>query len=260
MSDVREVYEMVTKQKPPAPGALQRQQKRQVRAARNKKFGAFAVAAAIGTLAVVVVLANRPESASTGPADASTTPNPADAAARDAALRFLGATGAFDARNAMMYVASDADLSGMIDPRVPANLKGLALDLSWYRASGYHETITSCDASTLDATTSVVCRFDFNGLRSDEIGRGPFSGSEYLLEVQDGEIVSASVSTDVTNFSPQMWEPFAKWLSKTYPDDVAVMYTDDTLTNYRLGERSNQLWEQRTKEYVEVVNQRTAGP
>ena len=53
MPDVREVYEMVTKQKPPEPGALQRQQKRQVRTARNRKVGAFAIAAAIGLAAVV---------------------------------------------------------------------------------------------------------------------------------------------------------------------------------------------------------------
>ena len=48
MPDVREVYEMVTKQKSPEPGALERQLKRQVRTARNRKFGAFAIAAAIG--------------------------------------------------------------------------------------------------------------------------------------------------------------------------------------------------------------------
>ena len=46
MPDVREAYEMITKQKRPEPGALERQQKRQVRAARSKKIGAFAVAAA----------------------------------------------------------------------------------------------------------------------------------------------------------------------------------------------------------------------
>jgi hypothetical protein len=56
MPDVREVYEMITKPKPPEPGALERQQKRQVRAARNKKIGAFAVAAAIVVAAVVLIL------------------------------------------------------------------------------------------------------------------------------------------------------------------------------------------------------------
>jgi Tol biopolymer transport system component len=56
MPDVREVYEMITKPKVPEPGALERQQKRQVRSARNKRIGAFAVAAAIGLAAVALIL------------------------------------------------------------------------------------------------------------------------------------------------------------------------------------------------------------
>jgi hypothetical protein len=59
MPDVREVYEMVTKQKEPEPGALERQQKRQVRSGRSKRFGAFAVAAAIAVAAVALVLETR---------------------------------------------------------------------------------------------------------------------------------------------------------------------------------------------------------
>ena len=58
MPDVREVYEMVTKQKPSDPGAMERQHTRQVRTMRNRKIGAFAVAAAIGAVAVVVILAS----------------------------------------------------------------------------------------------------------------------------------------------------------------------------------------------------------
>lgn len=42
MPDVGEVYRMVTQQKSPEPGALERQQTKQVRSARNKKFGALA--------------------------------------------------------------------------------------------------------------------------------------------------------------------------------------------------------------------------
>jgi hypothetical protein len=58
MTDVQEVYEMVTKQKPPEPGALERQHTRQVRTARNRKVSAIAVAAAIGLVALIAVLAN----------------------------------------------------------------------------------------------------------------------------------------------------------------------------------------------------------
>ena len=65
MPEIREVYEMVTKQKPPEPGALERQQKRQVRTARNRKIGSFAVAAAIGVAALVVVIQARDEGTGT---------------------------------------------------------------------------------------------------------------------------------------------------------------------------------------------------
>jgi Tol biopolymer transport system component len=47
MPDVKEVYEMVTKQKPPEPGALERQWGRQRRASRNRRVGVIALVAAI---------------------------------------------------------------------------------------------------------------------------------------------------------------------------------------------------------------------
>jgi Tol biopolymer transport system component len=57
MPDVKEVYEMVTKQKPPEPGALERQWERQRRASRNRKIGVIALVAALlvglGAFAVV---------------------------------------------------------------------------------------------------------------------------------------------------------------------------------------------------------------
>lgn len=52
MPDVREVYEMVTKQSPRQPNALDRQLARQARATRNRKIGAIALSfALIATLA-----------------------------------------------------------------------------------------------------------------------------------------------------------------------------------------------------------------
>lgn len=51
MPEIREVYEMITREKPSEPGALERQQRRQVRAARNRRVGGYAVAAAIGLVA-----------------------------------------------------------------------------------------------------------------------------------------------------------------------------------------------------------------
>jgi hypothetical protein len=77
MTDVQEVYEMVTKQKPPAPGALERQHTRQVRTARNRKIGATVVAAAIGLVALIAVIPNVGDGTGTQPADdASQTTEP----------------------------------------------------------------------------------------------------------------------------------------------------------------------------------------
>jgi len=246
MPDIQEVYEMVTKQKPPEPGALERQQKRQVRAARNKRFGAFAVAAAIGVVAIALILVMSPGEDTTAPADGPTVEEAAEEVARD----FLDQLGAFNAEQAMTYLAEDSDIRGMTEGY--NDVEGLSLMLSFLEAQGYQQTITSCEATTLDSFTTVVCAYDFHGIRSDEIGRGPFSGGTFSLTVRDGEIVRASRGWNIEEFSPHMWEPFAEWVSTTYPKDAAVMY-NSSLTNFVLTEESIRLWEKRSREWVKVV-------
>jgi hypothetical protein len=62
---------------------------------------------------------------------------------------------------------------------------------------------------------------------------------------------------EIAKFSPQMWEPFAEWVSTNYPEDVAVMYKFD-FSDYQLTPQSIRLWEQHTRGYVEEVKQGTA--
>jgi hypothetical protein len=50
-----------------------------------------------------------------------------------------------------------------------------------------------------------------------------------------------------------VWEPFADWVSRAYPEDAAVMYTDESYSNVRLTEESVRLWERRTRGYVREV-------
>jgi hypothetical protein len=177
--------------------------------------------------------------------------NPTDAAGERVARGFLAAFGAFDAEQALTYVADDADLTGATNGS--RGVRGLSLMTSWLEASGFEMTVTSCETAPFAPDTIVTCRFDFHGFRSDEIGRGPFSGSTFVLTVRHGEIVSASLHWDIEKFSPQMWDPFAGWVSTTYPKDAAVMYTDGTLSDFRLTQKSIRLWEQRSKEYVREV-------
>ena len=187
------------------------------------------------------------------------TVNPADASAEEAARGFLDAYATFDAEKAMTYVADDADLKGVIDAQVPASTEGLSLMLSLLKAVGYVQTVTSCEAAAFGSGTSVVCDYDFCALGSHQIGRVPFSGSSFVFTVRDGAIVRASQHWNLDKFVPQMGEPFAEWVSSTYPKDAAVMYLDGTPSRgFRLSSESIRLWERHTPEYVEEVKQGNA--
>ncbi len=261
MPDVQEVFRMSTHDVKPDPGALERQHTHQRRRSVGKKVGAFAVAAAIGLLAVGLILTQTGGTAPTPVGDPtpppislqSPPPPSADAVAEKVARGFLGAYGAFAPKRAMSYVADDADLSGLIETQVSADQQGLSLQLAFFEAEGYEQTITSCTTSPFGDDTAVTCGFDFHAIRSGEIGRGPFSGSDFTLIVRDGEITRATMHWDVEGFSPQVWEPFAEWVSTAHPKDAEVMYVDDTLSNFRLTEESIRLWEQRSREYVKAV-------
>jgi hypothetical protein len=245
MPELREVFEMTTKQMEPDVDAWREQEKRQRRSARNRKIGALAVAAAIGVAALVVVLANRGGQNTTTPAG---EPAAVVAGAEEVATGFVEAFGAFDVDRAIAYLADDADLSGL-----EGGTQNLPSLLSLLEAQGYKQMLTSCDGSGSTASgTDVVCTFDFHGIRSDEIGLGPYSGSSFDLTVRDGQIVRASLYWETGEFSPQMWEPFATWVSKNYPEDAAVMYNGDQ-TNWLLTEESTRLWGQHTREYVKEV-------
>jgi Tol biopolymer transport system component len=76
-SELREVFEMVTKQTEPEPDARWEQEQRQRRRSRNRKLGALAIATTIGIVAVVVSLVSLSRTAEP-PAD-EPTPRPTPA-------------------------------------------------------------------------------------------------------------------------------------------------------------------------------------
>ena len=78
---------MATQKMKPDLGAMERQWERQVRMARNRKHGAFALAAAIGVAALVLV-ADRPTDDTMTLATAPATAGPADTGAEMAARAF----------------------------------------------------------------------------------------------------------------------------------------------------------------------------
>jgi hypothetical protein len=258
--DMREVYEMVTKQKPSDAGALERQRTRQVRTMRNRKIGAFAVTTAIAVTAVAVILGTRGgQDTTTTTTGVQTTPTP-----MEVATGFVETYGALDANQAITYLADDADISGLIASIGAEGMEGtpaeLPLQISWLEASGYTQLLHSCrETGSFASGTVVRCTFDFHNLRSDEIGLGPWGGSYFDLTVRDGQITRVSKHWETAGFSGQLWEPFARWVSRAYPEDAAVMYQDDSHSGVRLTAESIRLWERYTRGYVKEVKQRAEG-
>lgn len=217
----------------PDPGVSEGQHKRQHRWSERKKIGALAAAAAALVLIAALLIIQSREGA------------PASDQAEGVATGFLEAYGAFDVEQARTYLAADATIASMTAQ------DDLRLLLSYLEATGYRQILNSCEEVGNAGSGNVRCTFRFHALRSSEIGRGPFGGSSFDLVVRDGKIVRATQIWEIEKFSPQVWEPFANWVSKAHPKDAAVMYDDETHSNVRLTGKSIRLWKLRTQEYVE---------
>lgn len=218
-----------------------------VRRSRMLLLGSTAAALLLIALVVVLVQSRDEAPATDQTPVAAQSPGAAASPAEEVATRFLEAYGAFDVERITTYLADDATIASMgadDDPR---------LLMSWLEATGYQQILHSCEQLGNSASGSIRCPFDFHGLRSGEIGRGPFSGSSFDLVVRDGEIVHVSQGWEIEKFSPQVWEPFARWVSKAHPKDAAVMYLDETHSGVRLSEESIRLWERNTQRYVDEV-------
>jgi hypothetical protein len=206
------------------------------------------------TLAVVASCSDDDESAPTTASERTEPPStPAgDASPEEVAMGFLDAYGAFDADQAMRYLTDDA-IAEMSGSAAGANTRDqFRLELALLEAQGYKQTITGCEPPADSSGIAVRCSYDFHGIRSDEMGLGPFSDNFWELTVRDGKIVSATntIAFAMNGFSEQVWEPFAEWVATTYPDDVVRMYDSGSQTDFRLSEESIRLWEQRSREYA----------
>lgn len=163
----------------------------------------------------------------------------------------------------MAYLADDADISPLLKSVGAMGQEGgrdeFRLLVSWLEAQGYKQILDTrpqgrtlaCEEQGSSASRATLrCEFAFHLLRSDEVGLGPFSGSYFDFTVRDGEIIRASTYWETAEFSPQLWEPFASWVSLAHPEDAAVMYVDETHSGARLTDESIRLWALHTGEYA----------
>jgi hypothetical protein len=246
----------------PADG-LEGLQRHRDRKRRNQRITAGVVGIAVFVAAVWIVTSvgslDRSETSVvpggdvTGPAETGPGTR-VGTTAEEVATDFFNAYGVFhNPDQAVSMLANDADLSGLgVD-----ETREFRLLIRTMEAAGFKVTLDSCVETISGTYASVVrCTYDFHALRSDEIGRGPYSGNYAEFTIRDGEIIDVLAPRNL-EFLREMAEPFADWVSANYPDDVAVMYTPH-FSDFRLSPESIRLWERRSREYAKAVKQGTA--
>jgi len=235
-----------------------------------------ATAAVVLITGGALVLATRDDQAEPATTEPTTTGEETpEAGAEKIAREFVDAYGALDADRAESYLSDDAVFLGLsaVLPRTPEERR---LAISMLEAVGYKQSVVRCgERDSSAAGTRIRCTFDFQALRSDEIpqvraepggservGVGPYSGSYFDLTVRDGRIVQAGLHLATEEFWPQLWKPFEAWVTREYPDDVAVMY--ERRPGDRVGQANAdlmartwwrlsgeiQLWAQHTREWI----------
>jgi len=229
--------------------------RRRIAHSRKRRRVTLAVAASVVVAAVAVTGVAGGWLGVDKVGDPAQGPDASEAVARG----FLDAYGSFDADRALTYLTNDAIAKGIAEGwDTPVEFR---LGLAHYRAQGYKQTVNDCEqVGNSESGVSLVCAFDMHGIKSDEIGLGPYIDNYWNLTVRDGRIDSAyqRMAYLSNGFSKQMWEPFAAWVRVEHPDDIVAMYTDESQEMQRVTEDSNRLWERRTAEYVAAVTQNPA--
>jgi hypothetical protein len=209
---------------------------------------AVAAAAVVALGVGALLLVARDDSEPQVPADTAVVPDTATSA-EQVVRGFIDAYVAKDADQALTYLAADflASEWGSADD--------LRRSLAWNEATGYEETIYGCeqDGTATGADVTVRCAYDFHGFGSEALGLGPYVGNYWDLTVRDGKIVASLHVDGSTDFSDEVWVPFAVWIRTEHPDDVLIMYQDSSQTSSRNTDEGLRLWEQRTEEYVQAV-------
>jgi hypothetical protein len=193
---------------------------------------------------------------STTVAASSTTGAPVELTPEQVATEFLEAYSAFDTDRALTYLTEDAaawsafrSVTGQWES--PDDFR---LEAALREAQGRKYIVTDCEPQGDSADgTAVRCSFDLHAIRSDEIGRGPYTDNSWEFVVSDGKITSAAETWAFiqNGFSAEMWQPFQAWVARTHPVDLQAMYVGGTGA---VTEESVALWEEYTKEWVAEVN------
>ena len=182
----------------------------------------------------------------------STSTAPAEPSAIAVATGFAEAYGAHDADAVIAHLADDFG-GGVELGDIGRTPREIGLVVSLFEAQHSQQILQQTCAEVDRSSDGVVvrCPFDSHGFGSAELGFGPYTGHSWQLTVRDGEVVEARIEyNNIEQIIEQTIRPFGWWVEANHPDDIPLMYINGNLTDFRLGEESAGLFEQRLEQYV----------
>jgi hypothetical protein len=188
MPEVQEVFRMATQKVRPDPGFADRQYDHRRKQERSSKLAAFAMAAAIGVAAIVLVLVNRPGQEATTPGAEAPTVNPAEPEAGPVG------TVTFDGSTCSMEITADRIEPGPLGfvpfRVVNATEKRVMFD-SWRLLDGY--TVRAFEA-TIERDRRLAEKPGNQGVFPDQEREVSYLGSD-VIPANSSDIIVPQMST-----------------------------------------------------------------
>jgi len=205
-----------------------------------------------------VQLSTPPASAAVAPTTAAiaptTAPEPSTALSVEAAIvlvrSYFDAFNAYDSDLAYSLLADGA----MVDNR-SWTAEQYRLGTGFSAAIGEKALLGDCEPVDSEAPAITIrCDAGYAGQGSTELGLGPYGDGWTEVMIVDGKITSINSFIDFSEngFEMQIWDPYMAWMEASHPEDIPVLYADDSGESERsiATDASNALWRQRTQEYV----------
>ncbi len=212
-----------------------------VSSGRRQHWGPIAAVLMVGAISAGLVLAQRPHLAAELAGDEAVTISEA----------FLEARGNWDHHAAASLLSETAAIS--ITPA--QNPEDLEMEMAWLEATGWVFATTGCAATrgpAKDGTQRVLCYLTHENAWSRALKLDPDTRSAFTLEVNDGQIVSASLSFAPMSFRNDAVIGFETWLHEQHSDHAEEMYRYPGLPSLTL--ESIELWREHTNEFVNRRN------
>jgi hypothetical protein len=163
----------------------------------------------------------------------------------------VGALASHDAAAAVELVNEEASL----DFFAASDRESFETLFGWFDATGMRFEPDNCQAFE----TGVVSCFVFqSNLWSDAVDVDPVM-SHLSLTIENGKVVRLDGEVD-GEWGQLVFIPFADFTAANHPDDLDTMWLRDatgSIEGVRLSDRSVELFEQYTAEYVEAVSQQS---